>query len=103
GGPPPAGLSPEEKHAWDGLDGFYKNGLGYANEMAVRPPTLHGILYSPIVLARWILDHDIRSYQMIVRVFDGKPEGLTRDYVLDNIALYWLKNTAHSSPRLYWV
>ena len=34
GGPPPAGLSPEEKHAWDGLDDFYKNGLGYANEMA---------------------------------------------------------------------
>ena len=30
GGPPPAGLSPEEKHAWDQLDDFYKNGLGYA-------------------------------------------------------------------------
>ena len=33
GGPPPAGLSPEEKHAWDQLDDFYKNGLGYAIEM----------------------------------------------------------------------
>src|SRR6202043_3043590 len=33
GGPPPAGLSPEEKHAWDQLDDFYKNGLGYAQEM----------------------------------------------------------------------
>jgi pimeloyl-ACP methyl ester carboxylesterase len=30
GGPPPAGLSPEEKFAWDGLDDFYKNGLGYS-------------------------------------------------------------------------
>ena len=37
GGPPPAGLSPEEKFAWDRLDDFYKNGLGYANEMALRP------------------------------------------------------------------
>src|SRR6202050_342432 len=27
GGPPPAGLSPEEKHAWEQLDDFYKNGL----------------------------------------------------------------------------
>jgi hypothetical protein len=36
GGQPPAGLSPEEKYAWDVLDDFYKNGLGYANEMAVR-------------------------------------------------------------------
>jgi pimeloyl-ACP methyl ester carboxylesterase len=102
GGPPPAGLSPEEKYAWDGLDDFYKNGLGYANEMALRPQTLYGIVDSPIGLASWILDHDIRSYQMIARVFDGKPEGLSRDDVLDNITLYWLTNTAISSARLYW-
>ena len=102
GGPPPAGLSPEEKHAWDQLDDFYKNGLGYANEMAIRPQTLYGIVNSPVGLAAWILDHDIRSYQMIARVFDGKPEGLTRDDILDNITLYWLTNTAISSARLYW-
>jgi pimeloyl-ACP methyl ester carboxylesterase len=102
GGPPPAGLSPEEKYAWDGLDDFYKNGLGYANEMALRPQTLYGIVDSPIGLASWILDHDIRSYQMITRVFDGKTEGLSRDDVLDNITLYWLTNTAISSARLYW-
>jgi pimeloyl-ACP methyl ester carboxylesterase len=102
GGPPPASLSPEEKYAWDGIDDFYKNGLGYANEMALRPQTLYGIVDSPIGLASWILDHDIRSYQMIARVFDGKPEGLSRDDVLDNITLYWLTNTAISSARLYW-
>ena len=39
---------------------------------------------------------------MIARVFDGKPEGLTRDDILDNITLYWLTNTAISSARLYW-
>jgi pimeloyl-ACP methyl ester carboxylesterase len=39
---------------------------------------------------------------MIVRVFDGQPEGLTRDDILDNITLYWLTNTAISSARLYW-
>src|ERR1041385_2161972 len=102
GGPPPAGLSPDEKHAWDQLVDFYKNGLGYALEMNNRPQTLYGIVDSPIGLAGWILDHDIRSYQMIARVFDGKPEGLTRDDVLDNITLYWLTNTAISSARLYW-
>jgi pimeloyl-ACP methyl ester carboxylesterase len=102
GGPPPAGLSPEERHAWDGLDDFYKNGLGYAIEMNNRPQTLYGIVDSPVGLAAWILDHDIRSYQMIARVFDGTPEGLTRDDVLDNITLYWLTNTAISSARLYW-
>jgi pimeloyl-ACP methyl ester carboxylesterase len=102
GGPPPAGLSPEEKHAWDQLDDFYRNGLGYAIEMNNRPQTLYGIVDSPVGLAAWMIDHDIRSYQMIARVFDGKPEGLTRDDVLDNVTLYWLTNTAISSARLYW-
>jgi pimeloyl-ACP methyl ester carboxylesterase len=102
GGPPPAGLSAEEKHAWDQLDDFYKNGLGYAQEMANRPQTLYGIADSPVGLAAWMLDHDIRSYEMISRVFDGKMEGLTRDDVLDNVTLYWLTNTAISSARLYW-
>ena len=67
-----------------------------------RPQTLYGLADSPVGLAAWMLDHDIRSYQMIARVFDGKPEGLTRDDVLDNITLYWLTNTAISSARLYW-
>src|ERR1700720_3784488 len=102
GGPPPSGLSPDEKHAWDQLDDFCKNGLGYALEMNNRPQTLYGIVDSPVGLAAWMIDHDIRSYQMIARAFDGKPEGLTRDDVLDNVTLYWLTNTAISSARLYW-
>jgi pimeloyl-ACP methyl ester carboxylesterase len=102
GGPAPAGLSAEEKHAWDQLDDFYKNGLGYAIEMNNRPQTLCGLVDSPVGLAAWMLDHDIRSYRMIARSFDGKKEGLTPDDVLDNVTLYWLTNTAISSARLYW-
>ena len=102
GGPAPAGLSADEQHAYDQLDFFYKHGLGYAIEMANRPQTLYGIADSPVGLAAWILDHDARSYELIARVFDGQPEGLTRDDILDNITLYWLTNTAVSSARLYW-
>ena len=40
--------------------------------------------------------------ELIARVFDGQPEGLTRDDILDNITLYWLTGTAISSARLYW-
>jgi pimeloyl-ACP methyl ester carboxylesterase len=101
-GPPPAGLSPAEQHAWDQLAFFFKNGLGYAIEMNNRPQTLYGIVDSPIGLAAWMCDHDARSQEMIARVFDGKPEGLTKDDVLDNVTLYWLTNTAISSARLYW-
>ena len=100
--PAPAGLSAEEQNAWNQLDDFYKNGLAYASEMSLRPQTLYGIADSPVGLASWMLDHDIRSYLMITRVFDGKAEGLTRDDILDNVTLYWLTNTAVSSARLYW-
>jgi pimeloyl-ACP methyl ester carboxylesterase len=100
--PPPAGLSPEEKHAWDQLDWFDKHGLGYAEEMAGRPQTLYALADSPVGLAGWMLDHDIKSYELIARVFDGQSEGLTRDDILDNATLYWLTNTAVSSARLYW-
>ena len=99
---PPAGLSADEKHAWDQLDFFYKHGLAYAQEMGNRPQTLYGIADSPIGLAAWMLDHDARSYALIARVFAGQSEGLTRDDVLDNVTLYWLTNTAVSSARLYW-
>ncbi|MEI1249406.1 epoxide hydrolase family protein [Rhizobium aouanii] len=102
GSPAPVSLSPDEKRAYDQLDDFYKNGLGYAIEMNNRPQTLYGIVDSPVGLAAWMLDHDIRSYQMIARVFDGKLEGLSKDDILDNVTLYWLTNTAISSARLYW-
>jgi pimeloyl-ACP methyl ester carboxylesterase len=101
GGPEPAGLNAEEKHAWDQLVDFYSHGLGYAQEMAGRPQTLYALADSPVGLAAWIIDHDIRSYNLIARVFDGAQEGLTRDDIVDNITLYWLTNTAVSSARLY--
>ena len=72
----PAGLSAEERHAWDQLDLFYEKGLGYANEMSLRPQTLYGLEDLPVGLAGWILDHDIRSYELIARAFDGQSEGL---------------------------
>ena len=61
-----------------------------------------GRLLSIAGLAAWLIDHDIRSYELIARIFDGQDEGLSRDDVLDNITLYWLTGTAVSSARLYW-
>ncbi|MBX4871663.1 epoxide hydrolase family protein [Rhizobium bangladeshense] len=102
GGKKPVGLSPDESHAYDQLADFYTHGLGYAIEMANRPQTLIAIADSPVGLAAWMIDHDIRSYELIARIFDGKTEGLSRDDILDNVTLYWLTNTAVSSARLYW-
>jgi len=102
GAPAPSDLSVEEKQAYDQLAYFYKHGLGYAQEMANRPQTLYALADSPVGLAAWMLDHDAASMALMSRVFDGKPEGLTRDDVLDNVTFYWFTNTAVSSARLYW-
>ncbi|HKR25580.1 MAG TPA: alpha/beta fold hydrolase [Allosphingosinicella sp.] len=100
-GPPP-GLTEEELWAYERLDLFFTHGLAYANQMGHRPQTLYGIADSPIGLAAWFMDHDISSYRMIARAFDGEEEGVTRDDVLDNITITWLTNTAISGARLYW-
>jgi pimeloyl-ACP methyl ester carboxylesterase len=102
GAPPPDTLAADERRAWDQLDFFYKKGLGYANEMSLRPQTLYGLEDSPIGLAAWILDHDAASHALIARVFSDVPEGLTKDDIVENISLYWFTRTAISSARLYW-
>jgi pimeloyl-ACP methyl ester carboxylesterase len=101
GAPAPAGLSADERLAYDMLAAFYKN-VYYGFFMATRPQTLTGLSDSPIGLATFMLDHDARSLELIARSFDGVPEGLTRDDVLDNITLFWLTNTGVSAARLYW-
>ena len=102
GAPAPAGLSADEKLAYDRLVFVYQKGIAYGFQMGLRPQTLYGIADSPVGLAAYFLDHDARSYEMIARVFDGETEGLTRDDVLDNITLAWLTNTGMSGGRLYW-
>jgi pimeloyl-ACP methyl ester carboxylesterase len=102
GAPAPAGLSADEKLAYERLSFVYAKGIGYGFQMGLRPQTLYGIADSPVGLAAYFLDHDARSYDLIARVFDGQSEGLTRDDVLDNITITWLTNTAVSGGRLYW-
>jgi pimeloyl-ACP methyl ester carboxylesterase len=100
GSPMPPGLSADEKLAWDMLAFTYKN-VQYAFYMAWHPQTLYGIADSPVGLAAFLLDHDPRSLEMIARSFNGVPEGLTPDDVLDNCTYLWLTNSGVSASRLY--
>jgi pimeloyl-ACP methyl ester carboxylesterase len=102
GAPAPAGLSEDERLAYERLSFVYAKGIGYGFQMGLRPQTLYGIADSPVGLAAYFLDHDARSYELISRVFAGESAGLTRDDVLDNITITWLTNTAISGARLYW-
>ena len=101
GAPAPAGLSADEKHAYEQLAAFYKD-VYYALFMGTRPQTLTALADSPVGLATFMIDHDARSLELIARSFNGDQEGLTRDDVLDNITLFWLTNTGVSAARLYW-
>jgi pimeloyl-ACP methyl ester carboxylesterase len=101
GAPVPAGLSADEKHAYEQLAGFYKK-VYYAVIMGTRPQTLTALADSPVGLATFMIDHDARSLELISRSFNGVSEGLSRDDVLDNITLFWLTNTGVSAARLYW-
>lgn len=102
GKPAPAGLSADEKVAYDRVQVVYQKGIAYGFQMGLRPQTLYGIADSPVGLAAYFLDHDALSYDLISRVFAGESAGLTRDDILDNITITWLTNTALSGARLYW-
>jgi pimeloyl-ACP methyl ester carboxylesterase len=107
GDPPPAGLSAEERRAYEQLIRTFKQ-VDYARFMASRPQTLYGIADSPVGLAAWLLDHNDADGQpaaAVVSALDRTTSAtgeLTRDEILDNITLYWLTNTGVSASRLYW-
>jgi pimeloyl-ACP methyl ester carboxylesterase len=107
GAPPPAGLSADERRAYEGLASTFKQ-VNYARIMGSRPQTLYGLNDSPVFLAAWLLDHNDADGQPAAAMVAGlhrtsSTSGeLTRDEILDNITLYWLTNTGVASSRLYW-
>ncbi|WP_164856609.1 epoxide hydrolase family protein [Sinorhizobium meliloti] len=99
GEPAPAGLSADEKVAYEQMNALYTKGAGYALMMVTRPQTLgYALTDSPVGLAAWYYDKFADwTYS------GGDPErSLTRDEMLDDISLYWFTGTATSGARLYW-
>ncbi|MER9256688.1 epoxide hydrolase [Mesorhizobium sp. M0598] len=100
GGPAPAGLSEQERAAFDALSASAKMGnRSYAIVMGTRPQTVgYGITDSPAGLAAWMLGHPGFSRW----TYSSSDPEKSPDEVLDDITLYWLTNTATSAGRLYW-
>jgi pimeloyl-ACP methyl ester carboxylesterase len=95
----------QERAAHAALATFMTDGFGYFQEQVTRPQTIgYSLLDSPVGLAAWMLDHDTDSYYKISTAFvDRKPTGnLSRDHILDNITLYWLRGSGASAARWYW-
>jgi pimeloyl-ACP methyl ester carboxylesterase len=100
GGPPPAGLSEQERAVFDVLSAAAKRGdRSYATMMGARPQTIgYSVTDSPAGLAAWLLGHPGFSRW----TFSQSDPEMSLDEVLDEITLYWLTNTATSAGRLYW-
>ena len=111
GDPAPAGLSGDEKRAYEQLQLAFGRRRAYAQFMGTRPQTLYGIADSPVGLAAWLIDHGdgwgqpaaTMTSALAGRTINGHSAGdLTREDILDDITLYWLTNTGVSSGRIYW-
>jgi pimeloyl-ACP methyl ester carboxylesterase len=111
GDPAPAGLSGDERRAYEQIQLAFSKRRAYAQFMGTRPQTLYGIADSPVGLAAWMIDHGDGYDQPAASIIsalaghtvNGHSAGdLTRDDVLDDITLYWVTNTGVSSGRLYW-
>jgi pimeloyl-ACP methyl ester carboxylesterase len=111
GDPPPAGLSADERAAYEQLNVLFTKRRAYAQMMATRPQALYALADSPVGLAAWLFDHGDGYGQpaaaitsaVLGRTVGGHPAGdLTRDDVLDDFTLYWVTNSAVSAARFYW-
>ena len=82
------------------LDRAYKDeDWGYMQLQKSRPQTIgYALVDSPVAQAAWIYEKLWKWTD-----HDGTPEqAISRDRMLDNIALYWLTASGGSSARLYW-
>jgi pimeloyl-ACP methyl ester carboxylesterase len=101
GGPPPAGVSDQERAVFEALRTYGMSGAGtYFAMLTARPQAMgYGMTDSPAGLAAFLLVHPGFANWAYG---DDPNDSKTKDEVLDDITLYWLTNTAASSAKLYW-
>lgn len=95
----PEQLTPDEQRAVDGL-AYYSGPLGGSNHLQGTKPQTVGFALadSPAGQAAWIYE----KYQSKTDNRGLAEDALTRDAMLDGIALAWFTNSAATSARIYW-
>ncbi|MEU1359418.1 epoxide hydrolase family protein [Micromonospora zamorensis] len=84
-----AGLPEADQAALQHLQWFYENKFSFNQVHSQQPQTLaFGLADSPAGLLAWN-----------AQLFD---DSLDADFILANVALYWLTGTAASAIRFYW-
>jgi microsomal epoxide hydrolase len=92
-------ITPEEQGFLDGMSAYDATDSGYMKEQSTKPQTVgYALDDSPAGLAAWIVEK-FRTWSDC----DGDVErSFTKDQLLDNLMVYWVTATAHSSARLYY-
>ncbi len=92
-------LTWDEERALEDRARYVGDESGYAKIQSTRPQTIgYALDDSPVGLAAWIVEK-FRAWS------DCDGDVLRRfsmDQLLDNIMIYWVTGTAHSSGRLYY-
>ena len=91
--------TPDEEECLAGMNSYNEHDSGYFKEQSTKPQTIgYALDDSPVGLAAWIVEK-FRTWSDC----DGDVErSFTKDQLIDNLMLYWLTATAHSSARMYY-
>jgi len=93
-----AKLTDDDRKALEFLQFFAEERMGFNKIMSTRPQTLaHALADSPVGQLAWNAE--------LFNNWDGaRPPGdpVDPDYILTNVMLYWLTDTAGSAGRLYY-
>ncbi|MEX2253893.1 MAG: epoxide hydrolase family protein [Acidimicrobiia bacterium] len=92
-------ITAEERECLDGMTAYNEHDSGYFKEQSTKPQTIgYALDDSPVGLAAWIVEK-FRTWSDC----DGDVErSFTKDQLLDNLMVYWVTATAHSSARMYY-
>lgn len=92
-------ITPQEQELLDGMTAYDAVDSGYMKEQSTKPQTVgYALDDSPAGLAAWIVEK-FRTWSDC----DGDVErSFSKDQLLDNLMVYWVTATAHSSGRLYY-
>jgi len=92
-------LTEQERTRLGLLKRFQGDFGGYMAIQSTRPQTLaFGLADSPVGQLAWILE----KFKEWTDSADRPEDAIDRDYLLTNVMLYWLTNTAASSARFYY-
>jgi len=92
-------LSESEQLALKDMAEYAEHDSGYNKIQSTKPQTLgYALEDSPAGLAAWIVE----KWRTWSDCGGDVERSFTKDQLLDNVMLYWLTGTAHSSARMYY-